>query len=362
MQTIETIASSQPEIKERYHFPTLEIAMYEPGIPITNADIEATGVLKPNGKPLTAKGILLSTGIEYRHRAQPYETTHTMAERAVAGLTDNGDIGEASWIIVSTSFPTGKNHALGLTRDYMLHPQIALDVHAACSGFAYALTVLKDNEKALWGKPGLLVATENYSDKMEKPVDGKYQRRLDDILFTDGAGAIKFTYGEDLTVLSYRNEEFPPELSACIQMPVNKSLMREPFLPNPPLPIPWPEYDTFTQDGKSVLDIVGNRIPASIRQVVTDAGLTPDDIALIIPHQGSEPVVERLKENLPEYKSKIMEDFAGGNMSSASIPRAFMRALLERLVKPVDNVVFAGFGAGPSAATVLVRLGSQQAA
>lgn len=358
MNAIESLSAPPQEPQERYHFTDLGIATYAPGKRITNADMAANGVLKPNDKPLTARGITASTGVEYRHRAASDETSHTMALRAVQELEENGEIGEIEWIIASSSFPTGKNHAQELSRHYMLHPQMELDVHAACSGFAYALTVMKDNEEALWGKTGLLVASELYSRNMEKPVDGKYQRRLDDMLFTDGAGAMKFTYGEDLTVLSYRNEEFPEGLSGCIQMPVDTSLMREPYLPNPPLPIPWPEYDTFTQDGQLVLDIVGTYVPPSIHQVVEDAGLTPEDIALIIPHQGSKPVVNRLQENLPEYEGKIMENYEGGNGSSESILRALLRAIVEKRVKAGDKVVFAGFGAGPSASTVVVQLGA----
>ncbi len=81
--------------------------------------------------------------------------------------------------------------------------------------------------------------------------------------------------------------------------------------------------------------------------MVSTAGLTIDDISLIIPHQANDRIIEMARRKLRVEPDKMMINIDRyGNTSAASIPLALMDALDEGRVKPGDHLVFVGFGAG----------------
>ena len=57
------------------------------------------------------------------------------------------------------------------------------------------------------------------------------------------------------------------------------------------------------------------------RQVLTDAGLTTDDIDLFIPHQANQRITEAVRERLGLSSERVYSNICRvGNTSSASIP------------------------------------------
>ena len=85
----------------------------------------------------------------------------------------------------------------------------------------------------------------------------------------------------------------------------------------------------------------------SVRQVVTSAGMTVDDIDLIIPHQANDRIIEMARRRLRVLPEKIMVNIDRyGNTSAASIPLALVEAIEEGRVKSGNHLVFVGFGAG----------------
>jgi 3-oxoacyl-[acyl-carrier-protein] synthase-3 len=96
---------------------------------------------------------------------------------------------------------------------------------------------------------------------------------------------------------------------------------------------------------------------ADAAQVVVDkAGLTLDDVALVVPHQANSRIIQaatrRLK--LPDEKVYVNVD-RYGNTSSASIPIALCEAVEEGRVQPGDHLVLVGFGAGLTWAAAAIQ-------
>jgi 3-oxoacyl-[acyl-carrier-protein] synthase-3 len=94
---------------------------------------------------------------------------------------------------------------------------------------------------------------------------------------------------------------------------------------------------------KFAVRIMGN---ASV-QAIEKAGITLDDIDVLVPHQANIRIItaaaKRLK--LPMDKVKVNLN-KYGNISAASIPIALDEALEEGMIKEGDNVVLTGFGGG----------------
>jgi 3-oxoacyl-[acyl-carrier-protein] synthase-3 len=91
---------------------------------------------------------------------------------------------------------------------------------------------------------------------------------------------------------------------------------------------------------------------------MSSAGVTADDIALVVPHQANIRIIaascERLGIGLD--RTAIVLDRTG-NTSAASIPLALVDALDADRVRRGDLVLFVGFGAGMTAASAVVRWG-----
>jgi 3-oxoacyl-[acyl-carrier-protein] synthase-3 len=101
-------------------------------------------------------------------------------------------------------------------------------------------------------------------------------------------------------------------------------------------------------DGKAVFRFATRVMADATRQVLARTGLTSEDIALVIPHQANLRIVQNAvlhQLKIPEEKVFVnLQKY--GNTSTASIPIALCEAIKTGKVKPGDNLVFVGFGAG----------------
>jgi 3-oxoacyl-[acyl-carrier-protein] synthase-3 len=96
----------------------------------------------------------------------------------------------------------------------------------------------------------------------------------------------------------------------------------------------------------------------SAEKSMKHAGVTADDIKLVVPHQANIRIIEaacnRLNVPLDRAASTIHRT---GNTSSASIPIALADALDDGRVSDGDLVLLVGFGAGMTAASAVLRWG-----
>ena len=91
---------------------------------------------------------------------------------------------------------------------------------------------------------------------------------------------------------------------------------------------------------------------------IKNAGLTPEDIALVIPHQANIRIIESAMKRLhiPMEKS-VSVLHKTGNTSSASIPLALVDAVEDGRIQEGDNLLLVGFGAGMTSASAIVKWG-----
>jgi len=108
--------------------------------------------------------------------------------------------------------------------------------------------------------------------------------------------------------------------------------------------------------GKEVFRNAVNYMVATSLDAMEKAGVTIDDIALVVPHQANIRIIEAACKRLGMPMDKVAVVLhETGNTSSASIPLAFGTAEAAGRIEPGQLVLMTGFGAGMSAASAVVR-------
>ncbi len=310
---------------------------------ITNHDLEQI-------VDTTDEWIRDRTGIEERHvAADPQETTASLGVAAARKALEVADIppSKIDLIICATSSPeytfpsTGSviQDALGASRAG------AFDLSAACSGFVYGLSLARGMILAGDAEYILVVGAETLS----RIVD--WTDRNTCILFGDGAGAV-------LVAAS----DVPGGIMA-VELGSDGSGANTLIVPGGGSAMPASLESVSSgshyikMDGKAVFRFATRVMAEATRRVLERAGLTPDDVDLVVPHQAN----VRIIQNSVLKQLKIPEDrvfinlHRYGNTSTASIPIALCEAIEMGKVKPGDKLVFVGFGAGLTWAACAVQ-------
>jgi 3-oxoacyl-[acyl-carrier-protein] synthase-3 len=283
------------------------------------------------------------TGIAERRIAEDDESTASMATRAAwralraAGVTP----AQVDLIIVATATP---DHAIPATACIVQDAlgasnAAAFDLSAGCTGFVYALSVAADMVAARDGAGKKATAVVIGSETLSRFVD--WTDRSTCVLFGDGAGAVVLqandspggvlstflgadgSGGDLLYVPAGGSEE--PASHRTVSQRLHYVRMR----------------------GREVFRFAVRAMPDAAQQVLKQAGLTPDDVDLLVPHQANQRILEAAGRalNLPEEKMySNLERY--GNTSAASIPIALCEAVEEGRIHRDDVVVCVGFGAG----------------
>jgi 3-oxoacyl-[acyl-carrier-protein] synthase-3 len=92
------------------------------------------------------------------------------------------------------------------------------------------------------------------------------------------------------------------------------------------------------------------------------AGVTAEELSLVVPHQANQRIIEAACKRLgvPMERAITVLDRTG-NTSSASIPLALVDALDNGRVSDGDLLLLVGFGAGMTAASAVLRWGGAPA-
>jgi 3-oxoacyl-[acyl-carrier-protein] synthase-3 len=111
-------------------------------------------------------------------------------------------------------------------------------------------------------------------------------------------------------------------------------------------------------DGKEIFRKAVRAVVESAEQAIAEAGLTPDDIDVMVPHQANLRIITAACQRLgiPDEKAVVVID-RYGNTSSASIPLALVDAIEAGRLNKGDRVLLSGFGGGMTWASAVLRWG-----
>jgi 3-oxoacyl-[acyl-carrier-protein] synthase III len=305
---------------------------YVPERILTNADFERM-------VDTTDEWITTRTGIKRRHVVAEGQATCAMGEQASlraleqAGLSAN----DIDLILVGTVTPDMVLPSTAALLQERLGAQRAAisDMVAACAGFIYGLATARAFVVSGMCRQVLVVGGETLSSITN------YQDRNTCVLFGDGAGAAVVSSSPGRARI----------LSACLRgdgrqwedlyIPAGGSLRKL-------VPSDLENGSRFIHmNGSEVFKYAVRGMTESTETALADAGLSPADINLFIPHQANVRIMEAVSKRLGLGPDRVLSNIAEyGNTSSASVPIGLDEAYREGRIRPGDVVVLSAFGAG----------------
>lgn len=219
---------------------------------------------------------------------------------------------------------------------------VAFDLNAACSGFLFALNTAHAYLKAGIYRNALVLGAETLSKIMD------WSDRSTCVLFGDGAGAAVVrsdSDGHGLMAFEQGSDGAKGMVLACPGRVNNNPLVSNPTALN-----------YVAMDGQEVYKFAVTTVPRSIKRVLDQAGLVPEDVDYYVLHQANiriiQSVAKRLK--LSEDKFPISLDHCG-NISAGSVPILLDEMNRKGMLKSGMKIVLSGFGAGLTWGTALLE-------
>jgi len=276
------------------------------------------------------KWIIERTGIRERRIGGSTASLSVQSGRRALEMA-GVDPTEVDALVLATTTPDRSVPATSATVQHALGLKCgAFDLNAACSGFVYAL-INAHGLIAVGAKKVLVIGTDTLSRLTD------WTDRNTAVLFADGSGAVLLEasdagsqlLGWDIDADGSAEKYLYAELGGILKM-----------------------------EGKEVFRRAVRIMVDSAQKSMAAAGITADQLTLVVPHQANIRIVQAACERLkvPIEKAALVLQYAG-NTSSASIPLALVDALDNGRVKPGDYVLLVGFGAGMTAASAVLRWG-----
>src|SRR5579872_5561574 len=224
------------------------------------------------------------TGIGERRIAAAEETTCSLAVRsAMAALHTAGVEPEAvDLVLVATCTPDYSNmpataslvqHALGAKRAG------AVDMNAVCSGFIYGLATGSQFIASGAYRNVLVIGAEVFTRILD------WTDRSTCVLFGDGAGAVVLQPSADPGgLLSFK---LGSDGGGACSLYVPSGGSRQPAS----LETVKARQHYVKMEGREVFRFATRVLPESVSEALTAAGLTTDDIDVLIPHQANTRII-----------------------------------------------------------------------
>jgi 3-oxoacyl-[acyl-carrier-protein] synthase-3 len=314
---------------------------YVPEKVMTNSDLEK--IVETSDEWITTR-----TGIKTRRIAAENEATSDMAYEAAKIALERAELSpkDVDLILVATVSPdmffpsTGcvVQNKLGATK------AAAIDLNAACSGYIYALVIASNFLITNSYKNALIIGAEKLSAFLN------WEDRSTCVIFADGAGASVVTPSEgESKLLAYDlgvDGSFGDQLSVPAggaRMPASEETVRD-------------HLHSIQMNGNAIFKIAVNRMRETFTKSMKKAGITNDDISLVIPHQANLRIIDSLRTYLKLPKEKVYVNIHKyGNTSAASIAIAFDEACNEGIIKRGDIIGFAAFGGGLTWGSAIIQ-------
>lgn len=263
---------------------------------------------------------------------------------AAAGLTPD----QLDCIILATASPDTlvPSAASAIQRNLGANHAAVFDINAACTGFIYGLSVGSALIKAGSMQRVLVIGAERLTHYLD------WTKRDTAVLFGDGAGAVILEASTQATGLIADKLGCDAQANDILAIP-NSGTNRERFAHTDGL------FDVDF-DGKEIFKRAVKGMGEAAANVLEQAGLTGQDIDLLLPHQANVRIIETLAKKMDMPSEKVMINIEQyGNTSAATVPIALCDALEQGRIKPGDVLLTAAFGAGLTWGAGVIRWGDR---
>jgi len=313
---------------------------YPSGI-LTNADLEK--IVDTSDEWITTR-----TGIKQRHKAANDEYTSQFAVKAGKQALERAGIdpNDIDVIVCATTTPDQILPSTGciIQRELGCENAAGMDLFAACSGFIYGLTMVESMIRTGQIRYALVIGAE----VLTKYVD--YTDRSTCVLFGDGAGAaVLGPVSKEKGILAtkirsdgrYEEQLYAPgggTRYGTSHETIDKRM----------------HY--FKMKGNELFKVAVRSMADISAEVIQKAGLTIDDIDLVIPHQANQRITDAVAQRLGVPQEKVYSNIAyHGNTSSASIPIAIDECIQSGKIHEGSTVLLTAFGGGVTWGATIVK-------
>lgn len=318
-----------------------------PDLILTNEDLEK--YVDTSDEWITTR-----TGIKKRHILKEDETLASHASIAAKNALDMAgmDPSEVDLIILATSSPDDLfGSATTVQATLGANKAAAFDLTAACSGFVMGLATGAQFIKAGTYKNVVVIG----ADALSRYID--WRDRSTCILFGDGSGAVVLRANDEvgaecglLSIDMHSDGKGMKHLNCSFcgagNKPASEGASEEGAFRN------------LSMNGQEVFKFAVRAVPAVLGSALKNAGLTKDDIDWLVLHQANMRILSAAADRLDIPAEKVVSNLSEyGNTSAASIPLALDEAVRRGDIKKGDILGLAGFGAGLTWASAIVRWG-----
>lgn len=285
------------------------------------------------------------SGIERRHFAAEGQSTSDLGIQAAKAALENAGLSanDIDAVIVATSTPdltfpsvaTMIQTGIGMTRGF------AFDIQAVCAGFVYALSTADALLRAGQANRVLVIGAEVFSRILD------WSDRSTCVLFGDGAGAL---------ILEAQDGAGTNADRGILATDLNSDGQYRDLL--------YVDGGVATTGTAGHLRMQGNlvfrhaveKLAHTAHTAIERAGLTPDDVDWLVPHQANIRIIESTAKRMGLPIEKVVLTVADhGNTSAASIPLAMSVANSQGRFKQGDLLVAEAIGGGLAWGSVVLR-------
>jgi 3-oxoacyl-[acyl-carrier-protein] synthase-3 len=255
------------------------------------------------------------------------------AEAGRAALARSGNEGsEIDLLVLATTTP---DQAVPATSS-ALHAELgcsgaAFDLNAACAGFVYAV-VTAVSMLGVGYQRALVIGSDTLSRITDQDDRGTA------VLFADGAGALVIEARPDRELMLSYDLGLDGSLTSILYADQGGYIVME-------------GREVFRRAVRASVD--------SALKVLEAAQVSASDIALFVPHQANQRIIDAAVQRLgldPEKSAIVLQKT--GNTSAASMGIALSEAADGGRLADGDLVLLSGFGAGMTWASAVLRWGS----
>jgi 3-oxoacyl-[acyl-carrier-protein] synthase III len=274
------------------------------------------------------------TGIKERRWTGEGENIETLSITAANSAIERSGIPAAQIdaVIVATISHYHQTPALAPKLAHLLGmgDAAAYDISAACAGFSYGLAQAESLIRAGQAHYVLVIAGETISDITDLTDRGTA------FLFGDGAGAVVVgpseTNGIGPVVWGSDGGQFD-----AIRM--NHDIAGG---------VAAGVFPTIRMDGAAVFKWATGYIAQASRRCLDEAGISPEELDVFIPHQANNRITDTLLRYLKLPSNVVVARTIThlGNNSAATIPMAMDALLTSGEAKSGQTALIIGFGAG----------------
>ena len=316
------------------------------------------------------------SGIQQRYFVKEGTATSDLAVGAAKKAMDDAGVTaqDIDYIVVATMTPDYYFPGIGsqIQSKLGMGTVPALDIRQQCSGFVYGLQVSDALIRAGAARRLLFIGAEVHSGFMPfsaKTWDVVMGRSDDDIsqeernwnskfrhlvvLFGDAAGAVVLGPNDvkNTGVLAFalhtdgKNVEslYVPSGGFAYRPYFSEQHAKEGrYVP--------------VMDGKTVFKTAVTKMPEAVHEVCAKAGVTLDQVDLVIPHQANQRISEAVQKALKLPDDRMFNNiYKYGNTTAATIPIAYDECKKSGRIQKGNLICFVGLGAGFHWGAALMR-------